>query len=344
MPFVPRVFSGMQPTGNLHLGNYLGAMLNWIAMQDTHECIYCVVDLHAITVWQEPKELRKAILDVTAAYLACGLDPAKSIIFNQSQAGAHTELSWILSCVARMGWLNRMTQFKEKAGKDKEAASIGLFVYPILMAADILAYKGTHVPVGEDQKQHLELARDIANKFNLDFGDQIREAGYMDGFFPAPEPFITGPATRVMSLRDGTKKMSKSDPSDLSRLNLTDDADTIAKKIRKAKTDPEPLPSETAGLKGRPEADNLAGIYAALAGEPVDKVLAQYGGGQFSVFKNALVDLAVARLAPIGEATKRLKGDGAYVENVLADGSARARAISTPILREVRKIVGFVVS
>ncbi|HUR42923.1 MAG TPA: tryptophan--tRNA ligase [Aestuariivirga sp.] len=344
MPFVPRVFSGMQPTGNLHLGNYLGAMLNWIAMQSTHECIYCVVDLHAITVRQEPKELRKAILDVTAAYLACGLDPKKSIIFNQSQVAAHAELSWILSCVARMGWLNRMTQFKEKAGKDKESASIGLFVYPILMAADILAYKGTHVPVGEDQKQHLELARDIANKFNLDFGDQIREAGYTEGFFPAPEPFITGPATRVMSLRDGTKKMSKSDPSDLSRLNLTDDADTIARKIRKAKTDADALPSEATGLKGRPEADNLAGIYAALAGETVDKVLAQYGGGQFSVFKNALADLAVARLAPIGEATKRLQVDGSYVESVLADGSARACAISTPILCEVRKIVGFVVS
>ncbi len=344
MPFVPRVFSGMQPTGNLHLGNYLGAMLNWIAMQDTHECIYCVVDLHAITVWQEPRELRKAILDVTAAYLACGLDPKKSIIFNQSQVAAHAELSWILSCVARMGWLNRMTQFKEKAGRDKEAASIGLFVYPILMAADILAYKGTHVPVGEDQKQHLELARDIASKFNLDFADQIREAGHTDGFFPAPEPFITGPATRVMSLRDGTKKMSKSDPSDLSRLNLTDDADTIARKIRKAKTDAEALPSEAAGLKGRPEAGNLTGIYAALSDETVDKVLALYGGGQFSVFKNALADLAVARLAPIGDATKRLQADAGYVESVLADGSARARAISTPILREVRQIVGFAVS
>jgi tryptophanyl-tRNA synthetase len=342
--FVPRVFSGMQPTGNLHLGNYLGAMLNWIAMQDTHECIYCVVDLHAITVWQEPRELHKAILDVTAAYLACGLNPRKSIIFNQSQVAEHAELSWILSCVARMGWLNRMTQFKEKAGRDKEAASIGLFVYPILMAADILAYKGTHVPVGEDQKQHLELARDIANKFNLDFGDQIREAGYTEGFFPVPEPFITGPATRVMSLRDGTKKMSKSDPSDLSRLNLTDDADTIARKIRKAKTDAEALPSEAAGLKGRPEADNLAGIYAALSGETVDKVLAQYGGGQFSVFKNALADLAVARLGPIGDATKRLQADAGYVESVLADGSSRARAISAPILREVRKIAGFVVS
>ncbi len=342
--FVPRVFSGMQPTGNLHLGNYLGAMLNWIAMQDTHECIYCVVDLHAITVWQEPRELRKAILDVTAAYLACGLDPAKSIIFNQSQVAEHAELAWILSCVARLGWLNRMTQFKEKAGKDKEAASVGLYIYPNLMAADILAYHATHVPVGEDQKQHLELARDIANKFNADFAEAIRGAGHEGIFFPPPEPFITGPATRVMSLRDGTKKMSKSDPSDLSRLNLTDDADTIARKIRKAKTDAEPLPSEAAGLKGRPEAENLTGIYAALAGVTSDKVLAQYGGGPFSAFKNALADLAVARLGPIGDDTKRLQADPAYVERVLKDGAERARAIAAPIVRETRKIVGFVVS
>ena len=342
--FVPRVFSGMQPTGNLHLGNYLGAMLNWIRMQDTHECIYCIVDLHAITVWQEPRELRKAILDVTAAYLACGLDPRKSIIFNQSQVAEHAELAWVLNCVARVGWLNRMTQFKEKAGKDKESASAGLYIYPILMAADILAYKATHVPVGEDQKQHLELARDLADKFNLDFAEAIREAGHGDIFFPPPEPMITGPATRVMSLRDGTKKMSKSDPSDLSRLNLTDDADTIAKKIRKAKTDPEPLPAEEAGLKGRPEAENLVGIYAALAGETAEKVLALYGGGQFSVFKNALADLAVARLGPVGEETKRLQADPAYVESVLADGSARARAIAAPIMREVRRIVGFIVS
>ncbi len=342
--FVPRVFSGMQPTGNLHLGNYLGAMLNWIAMQDTHECIYCVVDMHAITVWQDPAGLRKSILDVTASYLACGLDPKKSIIFNQSQVAEHAELAWIMNCIVRMGWLNRMTQFKDKAGKDKEAASVGLFVYPVLMAADILGYKATHVPVGDDQKQHLELARDTANKFNLDYGDAIAAAGFADGFFPTPEPFITGPATRVMSLRDGAKKMSKSDPSDLSRLNLTDDADTIAKKIRKAKTDAEPLPSEAAGLKGRPEADNLTGIYAALAGETVDKVLAQYGGGQFSGFKNALADLAVAKLGPIGDAAKRLQGDPAYVEGVLADGSARARAIAAPILRDVRKIVGFIVS
>ncbi len=343
--FVPRVFSGMQPTGNLHLGNYLGAMLNWIHMQDTHECIYCVVDMHAITVWQEPKDLRRAIVDVTAAYLACGLDPRKSIIFNQSQVPEHAELAWILGCVARLGWLNRMTQFKEKAGKDKEAASIGLYTYPVLMAADIIGYHATHVPVGEDQKQHLELARDIANKFNLDFAEAIKAAGFEDGqFFVAPEPYITGPATRVMSLRDGTKKMSKSDPSDLSRLNLTDDADTIAKKIRKAKTDAEPLPSEKDGLKGRPEADNLTGIYAALSGETVEKVLSQYGGGQFSVFKNALADLAVAKLGPVGGEIQRLQGDRAYVESVLKDGSERARAIAAPIVKQVREIVGFVVS
>ena len=342
--FTPRVFSGMQPTGNLHLGNYLGAMLNWIKLQETHECIYCVVDMHAITMWQEPKELRKAILDVTAAYLACGLDPKRSIIFNQSQVPEHAELAWIFNCVARMGWLNRMTQFKDKAGKDKEQASVGLYVYPNLMAADILAYKATHVPVGEDQKQHLELARDIAGKFNLDFGEAIREAGYKGDFFPQPEPFIIGPGTRVMSLRDGSKKMSKSDPSDLSRLNLADDAETIARKVRKAKTDTDGLPSESAGLKGRPEADNLTGIYAALSGLTVDQVLAQFGGGQFSKLKDALAELAVAKLAPIGAETKRLQEDSSYVEGVLADGSARARAIAAPIMREVRRIVGFVAS
>jgi len=342
--FVPRVFSGMQPTGNLHLGNYLGAMLNWIAMQDTHECIYCVVDMHAITMWQEPGELHQAIRDVTAAYLACGLDPKKSIIFNQSQVAEHAELAWILNCVARMGWLNRMTQFKDKAGKDKEAASVGLFIYPNLMAADILAYHATHVPVGEDQKQHLELARDIANKFNIDYADSIAAHGIEGGFFVPPEPYITGPATRVMSLRDGTKKMSKSDPSDLSRINLTDDADTIARKIRKAKTDPEPLPSEEAGLKSRPEAENLVGIFAALSGESVPLVLSQYGGGQFSTFKNALAALAVAKLGGLGAETKRLQADPAYVDGVLKDGSARARAIAAPIVRKAREIVGFVVS
>jgi tryptophanyl-tRNA synthetase len=331
--FVPRVFSGMQPTGNLHLGNYLGAMLNWIKMQSSHECIYCVVDLHAITVRQDPRLLHQATIDVTAAYLACGLDPKTSIIFNQSQVAEHAELAWVFNCVARLGWLNRMTQFKEKAGKDKEQASVGLYVYPDLMAADILAYHATHVPVGEDQKQHLELARDIAVKFNTDFGVD---------FFPQPEPMITGPATRVMSLRDGTKKMSKSDPSDLSRINLTDTADDIAKKIRKAKTDADGLPSDKEGLKGRPEADNLVGIYAALADVTLVDVLKDFGGGQFSAFKNALADLAVAKLAPIAADVTLYRDDPGHVEKVLAEGSARARAIAAPIMKEVKKIAGFV--
>jgi tryptophanyl-tRNA synthetase len=339
---ISRVFSGMQPTGNLHLGNYLGAMVNWIKLQDTHECIYCVVDLHAITVWQEPKELTRAIREVTAAYLACGLNPKRSIIFNQSQVAEHAELAWVLNCVARVGWLNRMTQFKEKAGRDKEAASVGLYIYPNLMAADILAYRATHVPVGEDQKQHLELARDIAQKFNLDFAEAIAEAGYGDGFFPLPEPLIMGPATRVMSLRDGTKKMSKSDASDLSRINLIDDADTIARKIRKAKTDPDPLPSEEAGLKHRPEAENLVGIYTALAGRTVADVLREKGGNQFSAFKQALIELAVAKLAPIAAEKRRLEVDHAYIDGVLADGAARARALAGPIYGEVKKIVGFI--
>jgi tryptophanyl-tRNA synthetase len=331
--FTPRVFSGMQPTGNLHLGNYLGAMINWIKMQATHETIYCIVDLHAITIWQDPKVLQQAIRDVTSAYIACGLDPNKSIIFNQSQVAEHAELAWVFSCVARLGWLNRMTQFKEKAGKDKEKASVGLYIYPNLMAADILVYKATHVPVGEDQKQHLELTRDIAQKFNNDFGVE---------FFPLTEPVIQGPATRVMSLRDGTKKMSKSDPSDLSRINLTDTAEDIAKKIRKAKTDAEGLPSEAKGLEGRPEAENLVGIYAALSGMSVDEVLMQFGGGQFSGFKNALADMAVAKLSPVTGEMRRISDDPAYVESVLAEGSARARAIAAPILRDVKKIVGFI--
>jgi tryptophanyl-tRNA synthetase len=340
--FSPRVFSGMQPTGNLHLGNYLGAMLNWIRMQATHEAIYCVVDLHAITVWQDPKALRQAIRDVTAAYLACGLDPKKSIIFNQSQVAEHAELAWVFNCVARLGWLNRMTQFKEKAGKDKEKASVGLYIYPNLMAADILVYKATHVPVGEDQKQHLELTRDIAQKFNVDFADAIAEAGFGDQFFPLTEPVIQGAATRVMSLRDGTKKMSKSDPSDLSRINLTDTADDIAKKIRKAKTDADGIPSEAQGLKGRPEAENLVGIYAALAGQDVGVVLGQFGGGQFSSFKNALADLAVAKLAPVADEMRRLQGDTAHIEAVLADGAARARAIAAPVMRDVKRLAGFI--
>jgi tryptophanyl-tRNA synthetase len=340
--FSPRVFSGMQPTGNLHLGNYLGAMINWIKMQATHEAIYCVVDLHAITIWQDPKTLRTAIRDVTAAYLACGLDPKKSIIFNQSQVSEHAELAWVFNCVARLGWLNRMTQFKEKAGKDKEKASVGLYIYPNLMAADILAYKATHVPVGEDQKQHLELTRDIAQKFNIDFAEAIAEAGFGDQFFPLTEPVIQGAATRVMSLRDGTKKMSKSDPSDLSRINLTDSADDIAKKIRKAKTDADGIPSHNEGVKGRPELENLLGIYASLAGEQVADVLRHFGGGQFSTFKNALADLAVAKLAPIAEDMRRLQTDPGHIDSVLADGSARARAIAAPILRDVKKLVGFI--
>lgn len=345
MSFKERVFSGMQPTGSLHLGNYLGAMLQWIKLQETHDCIYCVVDMHAITVWQEPSELREAIRSVTAAYMAAGLDPKKSILFNQSQVAAHAELAWVFNCVARLGWLNRMTQFKEKAGKDRENASVGLFAYPNLMAADILLYKATHVPVGEDQKQHLELARDIAGKFNNDYGTQIREKGFADGqFFPLPEPVITGPATRVMSLRDGTKKMSKSDPSDLSRINITDDADAISKKIRKAKTDPEPLPSEREGLKGRPEADNLVGIFAALSAQTKDQVLAEFGGRQFSEFKAALADLCVAKLTPIGAEIAHLMRDPAEIDRVLANGAARAAEVAAPIMRDVKDIVGFIQS
>ena len=343
MAFKERVFSGMQPTGSLHLGNYLGAMVQWIEMQKTHDCIYCVVDMHAITVFQDPDELRQSIRTVTAAYIACGLDPRKSILFNQSQVSAHAELGWVFNCVARLGWLDRMTQFKEKAGKDKERASVGLYAYPNLMAADILAYRATHVPVGEDQKQHLELARDIAQKFNNDYKKPILAKGYGDGiFFPQPEPVITGPATRVMSLRDGKSKMSKSDPSDLSRINLMDDADTVAKKVQKAKTDPEPLPSETAGLAGRPEADNLVGIYAALAGTSKEKTLAEYGGQQFSGFKKVLAEVAVSRLGPIGAEIKRLTGDPAEIDRVLADGAARARAVAQPILDEVKDVIGFI--
>ncbi len=343
MKFKERVFSGMQPTGSLHLGNYLGAMVQWIEMQKTHECIYCVVDMHAITVWQEPEELRSAIRQVTAAYIASGLDPKKSILFNQSQVPEHAELAWVFNCVARLGWLNRMTQFKEKAGKDREAASVGLYAYPNLMAADILAYRATHVPVGEDQKQHLELARDIAQKFNNDFMSSIEAHGYADGiFFPQPEPVITGPATRVMSLRDGTKKMSKSDPSDQSRIALTDSAEEIANKVKRAKTDPDALPSEAAGLAGRPEAENLVGIYAAVTGRSQADVLSEVGGSQFSTFKKALADALIARITPIGEEIRRLTADPAEIDAVLADGAARARAIATPIMDEVKDVVGFI--
>jgi tryptophanyl-tRNA synthetase len=342
MTAIQRVFSGMQPTGNLHLGNYLGAMIKWIDLQKSMDCIYCVVDLHAVTVWQEPKELTKAIREVTAAYLACGIDPKKHIIFNQSQVAEHAELAWVFNCVARLGWLNRMTQFKEKAGKDRENASIGLYDYPVLMASDILVYRATHVPVGEDQKQHLELARDIAQKFNNDFADSIAANNQAATFFPLPEPVITGPATRVMSLRDGTKKMSKSDASDNSRINLTDDADAIAQKIKKAKTDPEPLPSEEAGLKARPEADNLVGIYAALSNATKAEVLKQFGGAQFSGFKTALADLSVSKLSPIAAEMKRLLQDDTYVDRVLVGGADRARVIAAETMAAVKDIMGFV--
>jgi tryptophanyl-tRNA synthetase len=329
-----RVFSGVQPTGNLHLGNYLGAIRNFVGLQDTHECIYCVVDMHAITVWQDPKELAANTREVAAAYIAAGIDPERHIVFNQSKVAAHAELAWILNCVARIGWLNRMTQFKDKAGKDREKASVGLYAYPVLMAADILVYRATHVPVGEDQKQHLELARDTAQKFNNDFG--------AEGFFPLPEPLIMGPATRVMSLRDGTKKMSKSDPSDLSRITMRDSADDISKKIRKAQTDPDPLPETVEGLEGRAGADNLVGIYAALAGKSKAEVLTEFAGAQFSVFKPALADLAVEKLSPITNEMKRLMDDKAYLDAVLERGAARARAIADPVIARVREFVGFI--
>ncbi|MGX7705785.1 tryptophan--tRNA ligase [Methylobacterium sp. Gmos1] len=340
--FKELVFSGVQPTGNLHLGNYLGAIKRFVAMQAQFECLYCVVDLHAITIWQDPGELTRQIREVTAAFLAAGIDPARSIVFNQSQVPQHAELAWIFNCVARLGWLNRMTQFKEKAGKDRENASVGLYDYPVLMAADILAYRATHVPVGEDQKQHLELTRDIAQKFNNDFAGAIADQGHGEAFFPITEPLIGGPAARVMSLRDGTKKMSKSDPSDYSRINLTDDSDGIAQKVRKAKTDAEPLPSEIAGLEKRPEADNLVGIFAALNDVSREDVLREYGGAQFSAFKGALVDLAVAKLGPIGAEMKRLVADPGHIDAVLADGAARAEAIAAPNIAAVKDIVGFV--
>ena len=328
MAFKELVFSGVQPTGNLHLGNYLGAIKRFVELQSRYECIYCVVDLHAITVWQDPAELPKAIREVTAAFIACGIDPKKHIVFNQSQVAEHAELAWVFNCVARLGWLNRMTQFKEKAGKDRENASVGLYAYPTLMAADILVYRATHVPVGEDQKQHLELSRDVAQKFNNDFGESIRTHGFGDAFFPLPEPVITGEATRVMSLRDGTKKMSKSDASDQSRINLTDDADAIAQKVRRAKTDPEPLPSEEKGLETRPEADNLVGIYAALADTTRAAVLKEFGNAQFSTFKNALTELAVAKLSPINSEMKRLLDDPASIDAVL--GTAPRAHESSP--------------
>ncbi|WP_306006641.1 tryptophan--tRNA ligase [Aquicoccus porphyridii] len=332
--FTPRVFSGIQPSGNLHLGNYLGALKRFVEMQNNGiESIYCMVDLHAITVWQDPADLRNATRELAAGFIAAGLDPEKSILFNQSQVAEHTQLAWIFNCVARMGWMQRMTQWKDKAGKNQQNASLGLFAYPSLMAADILVYHATHVPVGEDQKQHLELTRDIAIKFNHDYGVD---------FFPITEPVIEGAATRVMSLRDGAKKMSKSDTSDASRINMTDDADTIARKIRKAKTDPEALPSEAKGLEERPEARNLVNIYAALSEQGVDAVLRDLGGKQFSEFKPMLADLAVAKLAPISEEMARLMQDVTEIDRILQNGAARARAIAAPILDRTYDIVGMV--
>ncbi len=329
-----RILSGIQASGALHLGNYLGALKRFTALQETGApCFLFVADLHAITVWQDPALLTAQTREIAAAYIASGLDPAKSTIFPQSAVRAHAELAWILNCVARLGWLDRMTQFKEKSGKHKERSSVGLYTYPVLQAADILLYKATEVPVGEDQKQHLELTRDIAAKFNTDFG--------APGFFPLPEPLIQGPATRVMSLRDGAAKMSKSDPSDQSRINLTDDADTIAAKIRKARTDPEPLPETLDGLADRAEARNLVAIYAALADISREQVVEQFAGQGFGAFKPALADLAVSSLAPVTAEMRRLMADPTEIDRVLKDGAERAAGIADPVIEEVKTIVGF---
>jgi tryptophanyl-tRNA synthetase len=327
-----RIFSGVQPTGNLHLGNYLGAIRNWVALQASFDCIFCIVDLHAITLPQEPAQLRLQTREVTAAYIAAGIDPERCIIFNQSMVSAHSELSWLLSCLTPLGWLNRMTQFKEKAGKQRDNAALGLYAYPVLMAADILVYKATHVPVGEDQKQHLELARDIAGAFNR---------RYEVDYFPLPEPQIFGAATRVMSLRDGGKKMSKSDTSDYSRINMTDDADTVALKIRKARTDPLPMPESAEALETRAEAANLLGIYAALTDVTVEAARARFAGQNFSSFKEELAEVSVAVLGKIGGEMRRLVADPGYIDRILRQGAERARAIADPHLREIQDIVGF---
>ena len=332
--FTPRVFSGIQPSGDLHLGNYLGALKRFADAQEQGvQSIYCMVDLHAITVPQKPDDLKRSTRELCAGFIAPGIDPEKSILINQSQVPEHAQLAWIFNCVARMGWMGRMTQWKDKAGKNAEAASLGLFAYPALMAADILIYHATHVPVGEDQKQHLELTRDIAAKFNHDYGVD---------FFPLTEPVIEGAATRVMSLRDGSKKMSKSDPSPASRINLTDDADTIAKKFRKAKTDPDALPSEAEGLKDRPEARNLVNIYAALSDQTIDQVLAEVGGQQFGTFKPALAELAVSKMGPITAEMQRLMADPAEIDRILARGAEQAREITAPILKRTYEIIGMV--
>ncbi len=329
-----RVFSGVQPSGSLHLGNYLGALVKFVALQDAYPCIFCVVDLHAITVPQDPRLLAAQTREIAAAYLAAGVDPGKAIIFAQSSVSAHAARGWIFNCVARMGWLERMTQFKDKSqGKDAENISVGLFDYPVLQAADILAYKATHVPVGEDQKQHLELSRDIAGRFNREFD--------APGFFPLPEPLYQGPGARIMSLKDGTKKMSKSDPSDASRINLLDTPDEIARKIRRATSDSDVLPSEVQGLEGRAEAANLVGIYAVLSGVSEQEVLNEFGGQGFGKFKPALADLAVSKLGPVADTMRRLMNDPAEVDRVLKDGGERAAAIAAPVMEEVRRVIGF---
>ncbi|WP_336277057.1 tryptophan--tRNA ligase [Bartonella sp. CB178] len=349
--FTPLVFSGVQPSGSLHLGNYLGAIKQWIELQKSHNCLYCIVDMHALTVNPDPKALRESTRAVTAAFLAAGIDPKKQIIFNQSQVFQHAELAWILNCIARIGWLQRMTQFKDKAGKNREQTSLGLFAYPSLMAADILLYRATHVPVGEDQKQHVELTRDIAQKFNHDYNQRIIELNFgvsmqvgeeeEQVFFPVPEALIGGAAVRVMSLRDGTKKMSKSDPSDFSRINLEDDADLIAKKIRKAKTDSAPLPDTIAALGERPEVDNLLNIYAAFAEISKEEILLEFSGQQFSSFKKSLADLAVHKLAPITKELRRLHREHDYIDSVLRDGAQRASVLAEKNMKKVREIVGF---
>jgi tryptophanyl-tRNA synthetase len=327
-----RIFSGIQPTGIPHLGNYLGAIRNWVRLQEGHECLFCLVDLHAITVWQDPHALREQTRAQAAVLLAAGIDPVRHILFNQSAVSAHARLAWIFNCVARLGWLNRMTQFKDKAGRDREASSSGLYVYPNLMAADILAYHATLVPVGDDQRQHLELANDIAQKFNHD---------YRVDFFPAVEALIPPAAARIMSLRDGSKKMSKSDASEQSRINLTDDADAIALKIRRAKTDPEPLPETAEGLVSRPEARNLAEIYAALSGLSLQQVLAEHGGKGFGPFKEALSAIVSEAITPIAAETKRLLDDPGHLDSVLREGAARATALAEPVVSEAERIVGF---
>ena len=329
---IKRILSGVQPSGDLHLGNYLGAIKNFVTLQKEYECFFCVVDLHAITVWQDPKVLANKTREVTAAFIASGIDPKKNNIFVQSQVPQHAQLGWLFNCVARMGWLNRMTQFKDKAGKNSENVSVGLFSYPTLMAADILIYLATHVPVGDDQKQHLELTRDIAQKFNNDFKTD---------FFPIPEPLILGEATRVMSLRDGSKKMSKSDPSDYSRIMLTDTAENITQKIKKAKTDPEPLPQDKTGLEKRPEAENLISIFASLQDTSIESVIKDYAGKEFSIFKKDLADLSVSKLEPITSEMNKLMSDVSYIDSILNQGKENAIAVAEPVLQKTKEIIGF---